>query len=33
MSRTVVLGVIGADCHSVGNRILEASSRRRASAW
>ena len=24
MSRTVVLGVIGADCHSVGNRILEA---------
>jgi methylaspartate mutase sigma subunit len=24
MNRTVVLGVIGADCHSVGNRILDA---------
>lgn len=24
MTGTVVLGVIGADCHSVGNRILEA---------
>ncbi len=23
--RTIVLGVIGADCHSVGNRILEAT--------
>ncbi len=24
MNRTIVLGVIGADCHSVGNRILDA---------
>lgn len=24
MNRTIVIGVIGADCHSVGNRILDA---------
>jgi methylaspartate mutase sigma subunit len=24
MNRTIVLGVIGSDCHSVGNRILDA---------